>query len=122
MPVYSIDSEEYDEYWYRFEDEPNGSWSDGKNTYYGIRQEKYGVIRHTPCGVILDIGHRHRFTPNEGVKVFARASETDAMLDYRYRKLKQRKILRHRLDFAERAVTTSEKLVDNGVKVPCSNY
>jgi len=63
----------------------------------------YRVLRHTPCGVWLDMGYgrEDKFVLNTGRKIWAHATEEAAKESYRMRKIHQIKHLQRILGAAE---------------------
>ena len=98
-----------EEYWYRLVD---GDWS-----YVGdIYIERYEVLRHTPCGVWIayddgyGMGEKFVLQPSGTARRFAYPTMEQALMSYRYRKLRQVQHKRAELERAEAQLRSAENI------------
>jgi len=100
------------EYWYRAYE----IWS-GASMHISFME--YRVIKHTPCGVILDdwddsrVNGKGRFVSRRVNKAFARDNKQDALNDYIHRKRRQIPILNNRLKWAKVGRAAAQEFMDN---------
>lgn len=66
--------------------------------------EKYDVLRHTRCGVWIDVWGEPKFVNTNATKQWACATEASAKISFLARKARQRKILQARLEDLDQAV------------------
>lgn len=103
------------ECWYRYFDIQ--STQTGARKAYGstvgvyLIREEYEVLKHTPTGVVINIGTGTRFVKNGTRKQFAHASNKEAIESFVYRKRAQRRIVRNQLDRAESAYIAGQELL-----------
>ena len=94
------------EYWYRYEDVVYAAPLDEYDRPSGSRRlsvelRKYAVVKHTPCGVRLDLGC---FVSKTSRKRFAHATLEEARESFIARKERQASIHQLRVDRAENAI------------------
>lgn len=98
------------EYWYRYEDVMYAAPVDeyGYSTGAGrlsVELHKYAVVKHTPCGVWLDIG---RFVKKDARKRFACPTKEAARESFIARKERQAAIHQARANRASNAIKQIE--------------
>lgn len=75
-----------------------------------LRCESFNVIRHTPCGVVVNDWGNERFVRNDSRKRFAHETKEAALASYIARKNRQIRILSCQLEAAK-----------NGLRVATTN-
>lgn len=94
------------EYWYRYEDVRYAAPLDEYDEPSGpgrlsVELRKYAVVKHTPCGVRLDIGC---FVSKTSKKRFAHATLEEARESFIARKERQASIYQARVNRADEAI------------------
>jgi hypothetical protein len=110
------------EYWYRYKDvsarsrrSPRTNGVDKRFDLFtefnaSIIREEFPVMKHTPKGVVLDIGMRNpRFVLDGTRKQYAHPDDKDALTSFMYRKRAQRRILRNQIDQTESALIVGQE-------------
>jgi hypothetical protein len=92
--------------WFRFEDVVYASMLDEYDEPTGpgrleVVRRSYRVVKHTPCGVQLDIG---RFVKTAARKRYACPTEAEALESFLARKTRQLSILPAQASRVERAI------------------
>jgi intein/homing endonuclease len=97
MQLLNCDENKYEEYWYRYED----------RYYYKpeVSLVKFGVLKHTPCGVwvkrtdVFDLhGYRKRWVSKSSRKRYAYPTKEEALVSFIARKNRQLRILKCHID------------------------
>lgn len=119
-----------DEYLYRFTDDLRSYLSDHNDedshyTVYGIRLEKFLVLKYTPCGVWISMGtyfindtsydqdHHKKFVNLKCRKHYADKTKDEALTSYITRKNKQIIILNTKLQNAKRMLEIAKTINPN---------
>jgi hypothetical protein len=90
------------EYWYRYDEMES-------TTGVRVYQTKYRVLKHTPCGVQLDVWGFPRFVLARARKRFACPTDEEARESYMARKRRQIGILEAQLRRAKRGLHAMEQ-------------
>lgn len=79
-----------------------------------VLRTDFPVIKHTPKGVVLDLGGGDtRFVQDGTRKQFAHPTDKEAIDSFCWRKRAQRRIVRNQLDRAEVAYIVGQKMLSN---------
>jgi len=69
-----------------------------------LRLDEFSIIKHTKCGVWIDVYGAKKFVNFSHQKKYAYTTKELAFTAFRYRKLRQLKILRGQMERAEEAL------------------
>ncbi len=110
------------EYWYRFDNHftapPLDEWENpiGEGGVM-IHLSQYKVVRHTPCGVQLDMGPEEvKFVLASATKRFACPTIEEARASFLVRKRKQLSIYMHRVADMRKVLEKADYLMDREVQ------